>query len=127
MDESGDPTPKLLALRDSIAKYLPRPNVTVPEVKPKMALGNFELRPIGVLLSSLLRQHLTSPSIISRKPITFEAYNQFSGFLLYEAALPKRFKRDPALLKVDKLRDRASIFVDRVRLIRRASSKIATI
>lgn len=114
MDEAGDPTPKLLALRDSISKYLPLPNFTVPEVKPKMALGNVKLRPVSGLLSNLERNQLGSEPVVSRKPITFEQYDQYSGFLLYEAKLPPRFKRDPAVLKVDKLRDRACIFVDKV-------------
>lgn len=114
MDEAGDPTPKLLALRDAISKYLPLPNVTVPDVKPKMSLGNINLRSLSGLLSSLAISHLGSKPVVSRKPITFEQYDQYSGFLLYEAKLPPRFKRDPALLKVDKLRDRACIFVDQV-------------
>ena len=42
---------------------------------------------------------------------TFEELDQFSGFVLYETNLPK-FTRDPANLYVNKLRDRAQVYID---------------
>lgn len=115
MDEAGDPTPKYLALRDAIGKYLPLPNITVPVKAPKMFYGPVLLRPSGVLLSGTARRHLASKIIVSRKPVSFEAFDQYSGFLLFETTLP-RVKRDPSLLNIDKLRDRATIYVDRVKI-----------
>lgn len=43
--------------------------------------------------------------------LTFEELNQFSGFVLYETDLPK-FTRDPSNLVIEKLRDRAQVYVD---------------
>jgi beta-galactosidase len=43
--------------------------------------------------------------------LTFEELDQFSGFVLYEANLPK-FTRDPNNLVIEKLRDRAQIYID---------------
>lgn len=44
--------------------------------------------------------------------MTFEELDQNSGFILYETKLP-RTNRDPALLKLADLRDRAYIYVNR--------------
>jgi beta-galactosidase len=58
-------------------------------------------------------------SILGKYPIkaggrllTFEELDQFSGFVLYESTLPTQFSRDPAELTVEKLRDRALVYVD---------------
>lgn len=48
----------------------------------------------------------------SGRLLTFEELNQFSGFVLYETTLPSQFTRDPAELTVEKLRDRAHVFVE---------------
>lgn len=52
-----------------------------------------------------------STPIVSEKALTFEELNQFSGFVLYETDLPK-FTRDPSNLLIEKLRDRAQVYVD---------------
>lgn len=113
MTEAGDPTPKFMALRDAILEYLPQPNVSVPEVQPKMSLYPIQLKPSITLLSELGRKNLGTTPIFSVKPLTFEAINQYSGFVLYETTIP-RIKIDPCNLIVEKLRDRAHIFVDGV-------------
>lgn len=69
------------------------------------------MRPMGSILSDKGRQILSTEPIESDDVLTFEEFNQFSGFLLYEANLPK-FSRDPAKLVIEDLRDRAYIFVD---------------
>lgn len=113
MNEAGDPTSKLFAIRDAIGRYLPLPNISLPVPEEKMSLDAVQLNPISVILSAIARRHLASPPIIKMLPITFEELNQNSGFILYETSLP-HFKTDPSLLKVDKLRDRAYVYVDRV-------------
>jgi len=50
-------------------------------------------------------------SEVSEKLLTFEELNQFSGFVLYETSLPE-FTRDPNNLVIEKLRDRALIYID---------------
>lgn len=44
--------------------------------------------------------------------LTFEELDQNSGFVLYETTLPTKFTRDPSNLVIEKLRDRALIYVD---------------
>lgn len=114
--EAGDPTPKYMAIRDVIAEYLPLPNLTVPVVAPKMSIDPINLNPVSVILSSDGRHNLGTPPIVSSQPLTFEALDQNSGLVLYETILPDAsdITRDPALLKIDKLRDRALIYIDRI-------------
>ena len=57
-------------------------------------------------------RYLGTPSKFAEKPFSFEKMNQYSGFILYETNLPV-LKRDPAVLKLNQLRDRAYVYVDR--------------
>ncbi|KAJ6640309.1 Beta-galactosidase [Pseudolycoriella hygida] len=109
MDEAGDPTPKYYALRDVIGEYLHLPNIPVPQKEPKMSLGAVRLQPASILTSNTSRRHMGTTPVHSRSPMTFEALNQYSGLILYEANLPI-FNRDPSTLKIDKIRDRAYIY-----------------
>lgn len=113
MDESGDPTSKFMAIRDVILQYLPDPNVTVPAPSPKMVLPEVRLAPSATLLSDIGRRTLGNAPVQSPKPLSFEALNQFSGFVLYETQITN-INIDPSNLVVDKLKDRAHIFVDGV-------------
>lgn len=113
MDESGDITPKYLVLRDVIGEFVPLPQLPIPKKQPKVKFGPVLVRPVMVLTSNQGRRKLANPPVNSLHPMTFEALNQFSGFVLYETKLP-RIARDPVLLTVDKLRDRALVYVDRV-------------
>lgn len=112
MDEAGDPTEKYYAIRKLISKYFPLPDIPVPEPLPKIKLPDVYLRPISVLLDSNGRRNLMNYTRQSEKPMTFEALNQYSGFVLYETKLPK-ITRDPALLKIPELRDRAYVYINR--------------
>jgi beta-galactosidase len=112
MDEAGDPTEKYFAIRKTISKFFPLPKVPVPDRTPKVKLPNVVLKPVSTLLDSLGRKHLATYTKSSEKPMTFEALDQNSGFVLYETTLPKT-TRDPSLLKLSDLRDRAYIYVNR--------------
>lgn len=114
LDEAGDPTSKYYALRDIIGEFFPLPNIPVPQREPKMSLGAVRLQPASLLLSNISRRHMGTTPVHSRSPMTFEALNQYSGLVLYEANLPV-FLRDPSTLKIDKIKDRAYIYVDKVR------------
>lgn len=113
MDEAGDPTLKYYALREVIGEYLPLPNIPVPQREPKMSLGTIGIHPANILSSNISRRHMGTIPVHSRSPMTFEALNQYSGLVLYETNLPQ-FNRDPSRLKIDQLRDRAYIYVDKV-------------
>lgn len=115
MDEAGDPTPKYYALREVIGEYFPLPDIPLPQREPKMSLGTVQLRPMNVLSSNVCRQQMGSTPVHSTSPMTFEALNQNSGLVLYEATFPTyEFVRDPTILRIDGLRDRAYIYVDQV-------------
>lgn len=127
MDEAGDPTEKYFEIRKLISKYFPLPNIPVPEPTPKIKLPDIYLKPQAVLLDTSGRRYLTNYTRQAEKPMTFEALNQYSGFVLYETKLPK-VSRDPALLAIRDLRDRAYVYVNRqfVGVLSRAN-KIDTI
>lgn len=111
MDEAGDPTAKYFALRNVIGEYLPLPAGPLPVALPKMALGAVILRPVEGLLTRRGRDALGAPALQAARPQTFEALDQYSGFVLYETLLPK-LTSDPALLVVTELHDRATVYVD---------------
>lgn len=95
-----------------ISKYFPLPNVPVPEPTEKIKLPDVNLKPVSVLLDSNSRRYVVNYTRQAEKPMTFEALNQYSGFILYETKLPK-ISRDPAMLKIPDLRDRAYVYVNR--------------
>lgn len=117
MDETGDVTPKYQILRDVIKDFLPLPNISIPLKSPKMKIPPIEVRSKMTLLSSAARQFLGSELITSEKPLTFEAINQFSGFVLYEIELPT-LTMDPSILMIPTLHDRAIVTIDNVSYIK---------
>lgn len=111
MSESGDPTPKYMLIRDTIRNYSTLPNISVPARAPKLNLGTICLAPKCLLLSQMARQHLGRLPIKSQYPLTFEAIDQYSGFVLYETNLPRLRQ---GILSIPKLGDRAIVLVDNV-------------
>lgn len=112
LDESGDPTLKYFAIRQTLAQYVSLPNITIPTREAKMNLGKYDLRPVTTILSKLGRKAVTTTELAeSLLPLSFESINQNSGFVLYETKLPI-IKRDPSLLTVNGLHDRALVYVD---------------
>jgi beta-galactosidase len=84
---------------------------TIPPPIPKVIIPTIYLRPVSAILSETGRNILGTVPLKSKKPLTYEEMDQFSGFLLYETDLPK-FTRDPAKLVIEDLRDRAYIFIN---------------
>lgn len=112
MTEAGDPTDKFFAIRKMIGKYFPLPNIPVPPPVPKVNLPDVQMKPLSVVMDINSRRHLASYAVHGAVPLTFEALNQYSGFVLYETTLP-RVSRDPTMLLINDLRDRAYIYVNR--------------
>lgn len=117
MDEAGDPTQKYMLIRDAVKDYLPLPNVSMPTRAPKMALPAMQLKPKVGLLSANSRRKLGRMANSTRVPVTFETIDQYSGFVLYETVLPN-FRKDPAILSVPNIKDRAHVLIDDVSLSR---------
>lgn len=112
MDEAGDYTTKLITLRNTIIHHFPVGSYPqVPARKPKRAYPAITMRPVSNLFSATARNLLTRETRVSSVPLTFEAMNQFSGFLLYETDLPE-FEIDPTVLTINGLADRALIYLD---------------
>lgn len=112
MDEAGDPTQKYLAIRDAVSRYLPLPNVSVPLPTHKESYGIVKMTAAGCMLSHDGRKYLSDKVVNSMRPLSFEALDQYSGLVLYEADLP-RLRKDPSVLKIDEIHDRAYVYVDR--------------
>ncbi|XP_058455851.1 beta-galactosidase-like isoform X2 [Malaya genurostris] len=112
LDEAGDPTPKYYALRDVILEFLPDPGLPIPEKLPKMKIPPVELSARGCLLSNTAREILAKYTVFNEHALGFEALNQHSGFILYEADIPKEYTRDPLALHINKLHDRAYVHVN---------------
>lgn len=111
IDEAGDPTAKYFAIRELIGRFFPLPNVTVPKQTPKVKLSHVVLEPRFGLMHPASRPYLASCTKTSERPLTFEALDQNSGFVLYETILPKT-DQDPVVLNIGDLRDRAYVYVD---------------
>ncbi|XP_053667615.1 LOW QUALITY PROTEIN: beta-galactosidase-like [Anopheles marshallii] len=111
LDESGDPTPKYFALRDIILKYFPTPDVPVPEPALKIQLPPLAMVRLGSLLEPALLDRLSARTVTNHLPMSFEALNQISGLVLYEALIPDDIKTDPRKLVVEGVHDRGYVFV----------------
>ncbi|XP_067634492.1 beta-galactosidase isoform X2 [Eurosta solidaginis] len=111
MTEAGDITAKFLKLREIIGNYLPIPNIPLPEPIPRKHYGTIRLNACCTFLSKQGRETLSAGVVLSTKPKTFEALDQYSGFVLYETTLPS-FKNDPTILRASGVHDRAYIYID---------------
>lgn len=116
MDEAGDPTPKYMEIRDAIAKFFPLPDIPVPPRQIKIKLPSVRLTASMALLSTAARRALGNGPRQFRTPPTFETLNQNSGFVLYETNLAP-LEKDPSLLSLRGLRDRAQVLIDGVSAI----------
>ncbi|XP_058814094.1 beta-galactosidase-like isoform X2 [Topomyia yanbarensis] len=114
LDESGDPTPKYIAIRQVISEFFSLPNLPVPKVACKMSIDSIILIPVDTVLNRNVLQAIASPEVFNINPLSFEALNQYSGLVLYEALIPQNIKTDPLKLTVEKACDKAYIFVDSI-------------
>ncbi|KAM4698138.1 beta-galactosidase-like [Rhinophrynus dorsalis] len=87
LSEAGDPTDKLLALRDVISEFQKVPQGPMPPPTPKNYYGFVSLKKVGALQTFLDIFSPESP-IVTQYPITFEDVKQYFGFVLYRTRLP---------------------------------------
>uniref|UniRef100_A0A3B4WUE2 Galactosidase, beta 1-like n=1 Tax=Seriola lalandi dorsalis TaxID=1841481 RepID=A0A3B4WUE2_SERLL len=81
LSEAGDPTEKLLAIRDVIKQFRDIPSGPMPPATPKFAYGFVTLRKVGNM-SGLLNTLSPLGPVKSQYPLTFEEMKQvFQGLL----------------------------------------------
>ncbi len=109
IDEAGNATPKLMAMREVIMKHLP-PQTVLPDVpakKPSMAVPEFRLDQSCPLFNNL-------PSAIHvSRPLSFEDYGQGYGYMLYRTRIKGPAK---GILKILQMRDYAMVYLDGKRI-----------
>lgn len=106
LNESGDPTSKYFAFREVLSRYTPLPDLVMPAVSPKIALGAVELNQFAGLFESI--EMLSSP-IPSTTPETMERLGLNVGFVLYRTLLAGPLK---GLLTIRDVHDRAQVFLN---------------
>lgn len=111
LSEAGEPTEKFFAFQDVFAKYADRtPSPMAPrEIRPTPTPT---IRPAGGLRLLDAIEHLGSWSSSGAQPPLFEDLQHYRGFMALRAALPP----EPSVLDVSEVRDRASVFVDGLRV-----------
>ncbi|KAK6315513.1 hypothetical protein J4Q44_G00150420 [Coregonus suidteri] len=111
LSEAGDPTEKLLGIRDTISKFRDIPVGPMPPASPKMAYGFVTLTMVGNL-SSLLDTLSPQGPVRSRYPLSFEEMKQYYGFMLYRTTLPRDLPEDtPLISPLNGVHDRAYVSV----------------
>jgi len=111
ISESGDVGEKFWTIRRRISKYRPVPSVPPHFVNTteKGQYGPVIMRFVGSFFD--LKPAILKKYGHHKHPLSFEKVNQNTGFMLYETTIPGLF-RDPAILKIPGLADRAQIFLD---------------
>uniref|UniRef100_A0A4W6FMD3 Galactosidase, beta 1-like n=1 Tax=Lates calcarifer TaxID=8187 RepID=A0A4W6FMD3_LATCA len=111
LSEAGDPTEKLLAIRDVIKQFRDIPSGPMPPATPKFAYGFVTLRKVILLLNTL------SPlgPVKSQHPLTFEEMKQYYGYMLYRTTLPRDLSEPtPLISPLNGVHDRAYVSVNGV-------------
>ncbi|XP_047671176.1 beta-galactosidase-1-like protein isoform X2 [Tachysurus fulvidraco] len=114
LSEAGDPTDKLLAIRDVIKDFYDIPAGPMPPATPKMAYGFVRLEKIGNI-SGLLEILSPQGPVKSLKPLTFEEIKQYYGYVLYRTLLPRDIPdQTPLISPLNGVHDRAYVSVNGV-------------
>ncbi|KAA0715931.1 Beta-galactosidase [Triplophysa tibetana] len=112
LSEAGDPTDKLLAIRDVIKTFRDIPVGPMPPATPKLAYGFVTLLKVGYI-SSLLDTLSPQGPVRSQYPLTFEEVKQYYGFMLYRTTLPRNVPEPtPLISPLNGIRDRAYVSVN---------------
>lgn len=114
LSEAGDPTDKLLAIREVIKLFRDVPSGPMPPATPKFAYGFVTLKKVGNV-GSLLTTLSPSGPVKSQYPITFEELKQYYGYVLYRTTLPRDlYEPTPLISPLNGVHDRAYVSVNGV-------------
>uniref|UniRef100_A0A8C9TER8 Galactosidase, beta 1-like n=1 Tax=Scleropages formosus TaxID=113540 RepID=A0A8C9TER8_SCLFO len=111
LSEAGDPTDKLLAIREVIKKFRDIPLGPMPPATPKFAYGFVAMKKVGI--ATLLDTISPQGPVKSQHLLTFEEMKQYYGYMLYRTKLP-RMVSDPTPLisPLNGIHDRAYISIN---------------
>lgn len=105
ISEAGWATPKYLAIREEMQKYVNSPLPEIPATIPVISIPSIKLNK-AVDLASL--KNKIKP-LTNDKPLTFEDLNQGNGYVLYS----KKFSQPVSgKLEISGLRDFATVYVN---------------
>ncbi len=105
ISEAGWATPKYMAIREELKKYVGYSVPEIPAAYPVIAIPSIKLSKI-VDIAAL--KYKIKP-VINDKPLTFEALNQGHGYVLYS----KKFQQPiSGKLEIKGLRDFATVYVN---------------
>lgn len=114
LSEAGDPTNKLLAIREVIKMFKDIPSGPLPPATPKFAYGFVTLEKVGNV-GSLLNTISPMGPVKSQHPLTFEELKQYYGYVLYQTTLPRDLSEPtPLISPLNGVHDRAYVSVNGV-------------
>ena len=108
LTECGDITPKYMALREVISKYIDTPLPEIPKNREKRAYGKVSLTKVGGFFDNLER--LSAPQF-SNVPRCMEHYGNGYGYIAYTTRLNRDY--DNVDLYFASLGDRAQIYINK--------------
>uniref|UniRef100_A0A7N6B1J5 Beta-galactosidase n=1 Tax=Anabas testudineus TaxID=64144 RepID=A0A7N6B1J5_ANATE len=112
LSEAGDPTEKLLDIRDVIKQFRDVPSGPMPPATPKFAYGFVTLSKVNIKTGLL---NILSPPgpVKSQYPLTFEEIKQYYGYMLYQTTLPWDLSEPtPLISPMNGVHDRAYVSVN---------------
>ncbi|KAK7939518.1 hypothetical protein WMY93_002844 [Mugilogobius chulae] len=114
LSEAGDPTEKLMAIREVIKMFRDVPAGPMPPATPKFAYGFVTLKKVGNIGSVLSTISPMGP-VKSQYPLTFEQLKQYYGYVLYRTTLPRDLSEPtPLISPLNGVHDRAYVSVNGV-------------
>ncbi|MBQ3229483.1 MAG: beta-galactosidase [Clostridia bacterium] len=108
LTECGDITPKYLAIREVVQKYVSEPLPAIPENRKKAAYGRVELTEFGGIFDNL---NNLSSKVFSNVPLCMEKYGIGYGYIAYQTTLNRDYEN--AVLSFETIGDRAQVYVNR--------------
>jgi len=109
LSEAGDMTEKYWAIRDTVSKYLPLPDMPVPSNSTKEAYGEVILTYQGHFLGTVYGE--ISPVVISESPLTFEELSTFNGIVAYTTTVPAQMAGEHSL-ELGAAHDRTLVYLN---------------
>lgn len=112
LNEAGDVTEKYWVIRNVTAKYVELKG-EVPANTRKLTLPEIHMNMSASFFNPAVRAEVCRETRTGMDPLTFEDFNQKGGLMFYETNLPDNLKKDPVILSVKEIQDRALVYIDR--------------